>query len=138
MIAEFNKVIDTIEGKNFVHKVVEFFVDRSREKMKDSVFKPLEDNRAKLYYEKYKFIHDRIDSEKSDKETYYLLAGSASKYIDYIEDGFNPNLQFPFDCTHLFDLSSWFEDIDIKRLYTDEIMILLINKLYNSPYYKLF
>lgn len=138
MIAEFNKVIDTIEGKNFVHKVVEFFVDRSREKMKDSVFKPLEDNRAKLYYEKYKFIHDRIDAEKSDKETYYLLAGSASKYIDYIEDGFNPNLQFPFDCTHLFDLSSWFEDIDIKHLCTDEIMILLINKLYNSPYYKLF
>ena len=126
MIAEFNKVIDTIEGKNFVRKVVEFFVDRSREKMKDSVFKPLEDNRAKLYYEKYKFIHDRIDAEKSDKETYYLLAGSASKYIDYIEDGFNPNLQFPFDCTHLFDLSSWFEDIDIKRLCTDEIMILLI------------
>ena len=138
MIAEFNKVIDTIEGKNFVHKVVEFFVDRSREKMKDSVFKPLEDNRAKLYYEKYKFIHDRIDAEKSGQETYYLLAGSASKYIDYIEDGFNPNLQFPFDCTHLFDLSSWFEDIDIKHLHTDEIMILLINKLYNSPYYKLF
>ena len=138
MVAEFNKVIDTIEGKNFVHKVVEFFVDRSREKMKDSVFKPLEENRAKFYYEKYKFIHDRIDAEKSDKETYYLLAGSASKYIDYIEDGFNPNLQFPFDCTHLFDLSSWFEDIDIKHLCTDEIMILLINKLYNSPYYKLF
>ena len=138
MVAEFNKVIDTIEGKNFVHKVVEFFVDRSREKMKDSVFKPLEDNSAKLYYEKYKFIHDRIDAEKSDKETYYLLAGSASKYIDYIEDGFNPNLQFPFDCTHLFDLSSWFEDIDIKHLCTDEIMILLINKLYNSPSYKLF
>lgn len=138
MIAEFNKVIDTIEGKNFVHKVVEFFVDRSREKMKDSVFKPLEDNRAKFYYEKYKFIHDRIDAEKSGEETYYLLAGSASKYIDYIEDGFNPNLQFPFDCTHLFDLSSWFEDIDIKHLCTDEIMILLINKLYNSPYYKLF
>ena len=138
MIDEFNKVIDTIEGKNFVHKVVEFFVDRSREKMKDSVFKPLEDDRAKLYYEKYKFIHDRIDAEKSDKETYYLLAGSASKYIDYIEDGFNPNLQFPFDCTHLFDLSSWFEDIDIKHLCTNEIMILLINKLYNSPYYKLF
>lgn len=138
MIAEFNKVIDTIEGKNFVHKVVEFFVDRSREKMKDSVFKPLEDNRAKFYYEKYKFIHDRIDAEKSGEETYYLLAGSASKYIDYIEDGFNPNLQFPFDCTHLFDLSSWFEKIDIKHLCTDEIMILLINKLYNSPYYKLF
>ena len=52
MVAEFNKVIDTIEGKNFVHKVVEFFVNRSREKMKDSVFKPLEDNRAKVYYEK--------------------------------------------------------------------------------------
>lgn len=138
MVAEFNKVIDTIEGKNFVHKVVEFFVNRSREKMKDSVFKPLEDNRAKVYYEKYKFIHDRIDTEKSDKETYYLLAGSASKYIDYIEDGFNPNLRFPFDCTYLFDLSSWFEDIDIKHLCTDEIMILLINKLYNSPYYKLF
>ena len=105
--------------------------------MKDSVFKPLEENRAKFYYEKYKFIHDRIDAEKSDKETYYLLAGSASKYIDYIEDGLNPNLQFPFDCIHLFDLSSWFEDIDIKHLCTDEIMILLINKLYNSPYYKL-
>ena len=138
MVAEFNKVIDTIEGKNFVHKVVEFFVDRSREKMKDSVFKPLEENCAKFYYEKYKFIHDRIDAEKSDKETYYLLAGSASKYIDYIEDGFNPNLQFPFDCTHLFDLSSWFEEIDIKHICTKEIMILLINKLYNSPYYKLF
>ena len=138
MVAEFNEVIDTIEGKFFIHKVVDFFVSRSIEKVKDSVFKPLEDNRAKFYYEKYKFIHDRIDAEKSDEETYYLLVNSASKYIEYIEDGFNPNLQFPFDCTHLFDLSSWFEKIDIKHLCTDEIMILLINKLYNSPYYKLF
>ena len=138
MDAEFNEVIDTIEGKSFIRKVVDFFVSRSIEKVKDSVFKPLESNPAKVYYEKYKFIHNRIDAEKSDKETYYLLADSASKYIDYIEDGLNPNLQFPFDCTHLFDLSSWFEDIDIKHLCTDEIMILLINKLYKSPYYKLF
>ena len=138
MVAEFNEVIDTIEGKNFIHKVVEFFVDKSREKMKDSVFEPLKSNPAKVYYEKYKFIHDRIDAEKSDKDAYYMLADSASKYIDYIEDGLNPNLQFPFDCTHLFDLSSWFEEIDIKHLCTDEIMIMLINKLYNSPYYKLF
>ena len=102
------------------------------------MFEPLEVYPVKVYHEKYKFIHDRIDAEKSDKETYYMLVDSASKYIDYIEDGLNPNLQFPFDCTHLFDLSSWFEDIDIKHLCTDEIMILLINKLYNSPYYKLF
>ena len=138
MDAEFNEVIDTIEGKFFIHKVVDFFVSRSIEKVKDSVFKPQEENVAKVYYEKYKFVYDRIDAEKSDEETYYLLVNSASKYIEYIEDGFNPNLQFPFDCTHLFDLSSWFEKIDIKHLCTDEIMILLINKLYNSPYYKLF
>lgn len=138
MDAKFNKVVDTIEGKIFIRKVVDFFVSRSIEKVKDSVFKPLEEKPAKVYYEKYKFVYDRIDAEKSDKETYYLLVNSASKYIEYIEDGFNPNLQFPFDCEYLFGLSSWFVDIDIRHCRTNKIMILLINKLYNSPYYKLF
>lgn len=67
----------------------------------------------------------------------YLLVHVASDYIDYIEETFRAKLQFPFDYDVLFDLESWFDEIYIKNRYTEEIMILLINRLYESPYRKL-
>ena len=132
LVVEFNDNLDTKEGRNFIYKVVDFFVNRAIDKAKDSVFKPLETRHAKAYYEKYKFIYDRKD--KADMGLCHLLVNSAAQYLYYIEDTFPAELQFPFDCTYLFDLEKWYEEIDIRHRYDDEILILLINRLYNLPY----
>ena len=132
LVVEFNDNLDTKEGRNFIYKVVDFFVNRAIDKAKDSVFKPLETRPAKVYYEKYKFIYDRKD--KADMELCHLLVNSAAKYLYYIEDTFPAELQFPFDCTYLFNLEKWYDEIDIRNRSNDEILILLINRLYNLPY----
>ena len=132
LVVEFNDNLDTKEGRNFIYKVVDFFVNRAIDKAKDSVFKPLETRPAKVYYEKYKFIYDRKD--KADMGLCHLLVNSAAQYLYYIEDTFPAELQFPFDCTYLFDLEKWYDEIDIRNRSNDEILILLINRLYNLPY----
>ena len=129
---QFSDELDNEEGINFIYKAVDFFVNRAIDKVKDSIFKPLETNLAKVFYEKYKFIYDRKD--KANMELCYLLINSAARYLYYIEDILDPESQFPFDCTYLFDLNAWYDEIDIRNCYNDEILILLINKLYNSPY----
>ena len=134
-VIEFNDDLDTDEGRNFIYKAVDFFVRRSMDKAKNSIGKPLETKPAHVYYEKYKFIYDRID--KANMELCHLLVVTTAQYINYIEDNLDPELQFPFDCTYLFELEAWFEEIDIRHRYNDEILILLINKLYNTVYREL-
>ena len=131
----FNNKLDTKEGRRFIYKAVNFFMIRSIEKAKKSPFRLIEEDPAKKLFEKYKFIYER--SNEPDMELCYLLVHVASEYIDYIEETFRAKLQFPFEYDVLFDLESWFEEIYIKNRYTEEIMILLINKLYESPYRKL-
>lgn len=133
---KFNESLNTSEGRFFIYQVIDFFVRRSIDKVKNSIFKPLEEDKSIRLYERYKFIYSTKD--KADIELCYMLAETASEYIEYIEDGFNPDLQFPFDCDYLFNLFSWFEEINIRHRFTYEILILLINKLYNSPYAKFF
>ena len=131
-VIEFNDDLDTDEGRKFIYKAVDFFVRRSMDKAKNSIGKPLETKAAHVYYEKYKFIYDRKD--KANMELCHLLVVSAAQYINYIEDNLDPDLQFPFDCTYMFDLEAWYDEIDIRNRYNDEILILLINRLYNLPY----
>ena len=132
---EFVEELDTKEGRHFIYTAVNFFVVRSIEKAKKSPFKLIEKEHAKKLFEKYKFIYNR--SSQPDMELCHLLVTVASDYIDYIEETFRAKLQFPFEYDVLFDLESWFDEIDIKNHYTEEIMILLINKLYNSVYREL-
>ena len=134
-VIEFNDDLDTDDGRNFIYKTVDFFVSRAMDKVKDSIPNPLKTKPARVYYEKYKFIYDRKD--KANMELCHLLVVSAAQYINYIEDNLDPELQFPFDCTYLFELKAWFEEIDIRHRYNDEILILLINKLYNTVYREL-
>lgn len=131
----FNDELDTKEGRHFIYKAVNFFVCRSIEKAKKSPFKRIEEEPAEKLFEKYKFIYNR--TIEPDMELCHLLVAVASDYIDYIEDTFRAKLQFPFDYDVLFDLESWFDEINIKNRYTEEIMILLINRLYNTVYREL-
>lgn len=135
MSKDFYNIASSVEGRNFIYKATDFFVCRAREKVKDNIFKPLEEEPAKKYYESYKFIYDK--ASVANIKLCYLLVEAASRYIDFIEDGINPNFQFPFDCDCLFNLHSWFKEIDIKHCRTYKILILLIVKLYDSPYYTL-
>ena len=106
---------------------------RTIEQVKKSKFRLIEEDYAKKLYEKYLFIYNR--SSDPDMELCYLLIQVASDYIDFVEDGFSNKFSFPFDYDVLFDLEEWFNEIDTKSLYTEEIMLLLINKLYYSPIY---
>lgn len=104
-------------------------------RQKKSPFKRIEEELSEKLFEKYKFIYNR--TIEPDMELCHLLVAVASDYIDYIEDTFRAKLQFPFDYDVLFDLESWFDEINIKNRYTEEIMILLINRLYNTVYCEL-
>ena len=132
---QFSNKLNTKEGRHFIYKAVNYFVCRSREKMKNSPFRLMKEETAKKLFEKYKFIYNR--TSEPDMKLCRLLVNVASDYIDYIEDTLRAKLQFPFDCDVLFDLELWFDEIDIKNRYTEEIMILLINKLYSSTYSEL-
>lgn len=134
-VIDFNDNLDTEDGRNFIYKAIDFFVRRAIDKVEDSIFKPLETKPAHVYYEKYKFIYDRKD--KANMRLCHLLVINAVQYIHYIEDNLDPELQFPFDCTYLFGLGEWYDKIDIRHRYDDEILILLINRLYHSPYREL-
>ena len=129
---QFDKTLDTEDGRSFIYAAVKFFVDRATEKVKDSPFRTLEQEPVKAWYEKYKFIYDKTKVITMD--LCYLLVEAASVYIDRAESELSQDFVFPFDCDVMFDLQSWFEEIDTKNLYTEEILILLINKLYKSPY----
>ena len=131
----FNNRLNTKEGKRFIYKAVNFFVTRSIKKAKDNSSRVIKQEHVKRLYDKYKFIYER--SNDPDMELCYLLVQVASDYIDWIEDGFYDKFSFPFDYDVLFDLEEWFDEIDTKNLYTEEIMVLLINKLYGSVYHNL-
>ena len=128
----FSDELDTKEWRHFIYKAVNFFVFRSIEKARKSPFKRIEEEPATKLFEKYKFVYNR--SIEPDMELCHLLVVTAAQYINYIEDNLDHELQFPFDCTYLFELKAWFNEIDIRHRYDDEILILLINKLYYSAY----
>lgn len=132
------KIINSEEGRKFIVNIVDFFVNESMAETEDcrnrqnKVIKDIEKRR----YKDYKFIRDSINISTSPKDIYYVLLRKAVSYIDFIEDGYNPDRQFPVYILNRFELNSWFNNID--RYYTDEMIITLINKLFNSIYSYIF
>ena len=140
MNCKFNStIIDSEEGRNFIIKVVDFFVNTVIEETehKMSIASEREKEIAIRYYKNYKFIRDSIDINKSPKDFYYALVRKAAKYIYFIEDGMNPIYEFPLNILDRFELTSWFKG-KFGRYSTYEIIIMLANKLFNSIYRDLF
>ena len=134
-----SKIIDSEEGRNFIIKVVDFFVNTVIEETehKMSIASEREKEIAIRYYKNYKFIRDSININKSPKDFYYALVRKAAKYIYFIEDGMNPIYEFPLNILDSFELTSWFEG-KFGKYSTYEIIIMLANKLFNSIYRDLF
>ena len=89
------------------------------------------------YYRNYKFIKDSINISNSSEDIYYVLVRKAALYIDFIEDGIKHDNYFPLDILDMFELTSWFES-NIDKYSTNEIIIVLINKLFYSIYRTIF
>lgn len=132
-------IIDSEEGRNFIIKVVDFFVNTVIEETehKMSIAPEPEKEVANRLYKDYKFIRDSLNISKSNKDLYYELVRKAAKYIYFIEDGMNPIYEFPLNILHRFELNSWWEG-KFGRYSTYEIIIMLANKLFNSIYRDLF
>ena len=132
-------IIDSEEGRNFIIKVVDFFVNTVIEETehKMSIASESEKEVANRLYKNYKFIRDSLNISKSNKDLYYELVRKAAKYIYFIEDGMNPIYEFPLNILHRFELNSWWEG-KFGRYSTYEIIIMLANKLFNSIYRDLF
>ena len=132
-------IIDSEEGRNFIIKVVDFFVNTVIEETEHKMSTAPEPEKeiAIRYYKNYKFIRDSIDINKSPKDFYYVLVRKAAKYIYFIEDGMNPIYEFPLNILDRFELNSWWEG-KFGRYSTYEIIIMLANKLFNSIYRDLF
>lgn len=140
MLNKFNEIIiNNKEGRKFIIEIVDFFVNRVIEKTESnrSISKDREKAIEKRYYRNYKFIRDSININTSPEDLYYVLIRKAAIYIDFIEDGINHKLYFPLDILDMFELTSWFNS-NIDRYVTDEIMIVLINKLFYSSYCTIF
>lgn len=140
MLNKFNEIIiNNKEGRKFIIEIVDFFVNRVIEKTESnrSISKDREKAIEKRYYRNYKFIRDSININTSSEDLYYVLIRKAAIYIDFIEDGINHKLYFPLDILDMFELTSWFNS-NIDRYVTDEIMIMLINKLFYSSYRTIF
>ena len=132
-------IIDSEEGRNFIIRVVDFFVNTVIEEteQKMSIAPEPEKEIAIRYYKHYKFIRDSLNISKSNKDLYYELIRKAAKYIYFIEDGMNPIYEFPLNILDRFELNSWWEG-KFGRYSTYEIIIMLANKLFNSIYRDLF
>lgn len=140
MLNKFNEIIiNNKEGRKFIIEIVDFFVNRVIEKTESnrSLSKDREKAIEKRYYRNYKFIRDSININTSPEDLYYVLIRKAAIYIDFIEDGINHKLYFPLDILDMFELTSWFNS-NIDKYVTDEIMIVLINKLFYSSYRTIF
>lgn len=140
MLNKFNEIIiNNKEGRKFIIEIVDFFVNRVIEKTESnrSLSKDREKAIEKRYYRNYKFIRDSININTSPEDLYYVLIRKAAIYIDFIEDGINHKLYFPLDILDMFELTSWFNS-NINKYVTDEIMIVLINKLFYSSYRTIF
>ena len=132
-------IIDSEEGRNFIIKVVDFFVNTVIEETEHKMSTAPEPEKeiANRLYKDYKFIRDSININKSPKDFYYTLVRKAAKYIYFIEDGMNPIYEFPLNILDRFELTSWFEG-KFGRYSTCEIIIMLANKLFNSIYRTIF
>ena len=134
-----SKIINSEEGRKFIVNIVDFFVNESMAETEDcrnrqnKVIKDIEKRR----YKDYKFIRDSISISTSPQDIYYVLLRKAVSYIDFIEDGYNPDLQFPVYILSKFELNSWFKR-NFETYYTEEMIITLINKLFNSIYRYIF
>ena len=140
MLNKFNEIIiNNKEGRKFIIEIVDFFVNRVIEKTESnrSISKDREKAIEKRYYRNYKFIRDSININTSPEDLYYVLIRKAAIYIDFIEDGINHKFDFPLDILDMFELTSWFNS-NIDNYVTNEIMIMLINKLFYSSYRTIF
>ena len=134
-----NKMINCEEGRTFIIKVVDFFVNTVIEETehKMSIAQKREKEIANRLYKDYKFIRDSININKSPKDIYYILVENAAQYMYFIEDGMNPIYEFPLNILHRFRLNSWWEG-KFGKYSTYEIIIMLVNNLFNSVYRTLF
>ena len=132
-------IIDSEEGRNFIIRVVDFFVNTVIEETehKMSIAPEPEKEVANRLYKDYKFIRDSINISNSSEDIYYVLVRKAALYIDFIEDGIKHDNYFPLDILDMFELTSWFES-NIDKYSTNEIIIVLINKLFYSIYRTIF
>lgn len=133
-----SKIINNEEGRKFIVNIVDFFVNESMMETEDCRNRQNErvKNKEKRLYKDYKYIRDSINISVAPEDIYYVLIRKAALYIDFIEDGYNPDREFPVYILNKFELNSWFNNID--RYYTDEMIITLTNKLFNSIYSYIF
>ena len=134
-----SKIINSEEGRKFIVNIVDFFVNESMAETEDcrnrqdKVIKDIEKRR----YKDYKFIRDSINISTSPKEIYNVLIRKAALYIDFTEDGNSPAWTFPEYFLGKFELYSWFKN-DVEKYNIKEMIITLINKLFNSIYRSIF
>ena len=130
-----SKIINSEEGRKFIVNIVDFFVNESMTETEDCRNRQNErvKNKEKRLYKDYKFIRDSINISTSPKDIYYVLLRKAVSYIDFIEDGYDPDLQFPVYILSRFELNSWFKR-NFETYYTEEMIVALTNKLFNSIY----
>lgn len=138
MIKFDNNLVDNEDGKNFIVRSIEYFVNNSRNILKDSPFKTLNEPKSIKLYEEYltalKVVKENnINIEKICN----LLLDKACSYLNYTENGLTYENSQPYKGLSLFNLIYWYENLSPENYTLKEQFILIINKVSKTFFYDL-
>ncbi len=138
MIKFDNNLVDNEVGKNFIIRSIEYFVNNSRDTLKDSSFKTLDEPRSIRLYDEYLTVL-KITKENTTniEEICNLLLDKACNYLNYTEDGLTYENSQPYKGLSLFNLIYWYKNLSPENYTLKEQFILIINKLSKTFFYNL-
>lgn len=138
MIKFDDNLTDNEFGKNFIVRSIEYFVNNSRDTLKDSPFKVLDDPKSIRLYEEYLTALKIVKENNTNiEEICNLLLDKVCKYLNYTEDSLIYENSQPYKGLSLFNLTYWYKNLPPEDYTLKEQFILVINKLSKTVFYNL-
>lgn len=135
---KFDDSLFNINGKDFIVRSIEYFINNSRDTLKDSPFKTLDEPKSIRLYEEYLTVLKIVKNNNVNiEELCDLLLDKACKYLNYTEDGLVDEDCQPYKGLSLFNLTHWYKNCSPENYTLKEQFILIINKLSKTFFYNL-
>lgn len=138
MIRFDSSLVDNENGKNFIVRSIEYFVNNSRNTLKDSPFKTLNESKSIRLYDEYLEVLKIVKENNINiEEICNLLLDKVCNYLNYTEDELIYENSQPYKGLSLFNLTYWYKNLPPEDYTLKEQFILIINKLSKTFFYNL-
>lgn len=135
---KFDNNLLNINGKDFIVRSIEYFINNSRDTLKNSPFKTLDEPKSIRLYEEYLTALKIVKKNNINiEELCNLLLDKACKYLNYTEDGLIYEDSQPYKGLSLFNLTYWYRECSPENYTLKEQLIWIINKLSKTFFYNL-